>query len=399
MSKEYLRDLAKKQLEYALKDENIKKKELWYQHNAVKGSRPIIVIEDLSFKDDLFSLTCQDEDSRFIENQLLLNLRSYEYINDDKVIPDYFKVPVKMNYKLFNQEIQRKISSEGLGYHDEPIINDLEEDLQKLAPTKFSYDQKKTEELKKKVEDVIGDILPIKPVNTNNIWHFGITERIVNLMGMEKFFTAFYDSPEGVHQLMRKIVDDNKRFLRWQEKHTLIFPNNGNDYMGSGSYCFNDELVPKKEVRSIDTWGHINSQETVGISSDTFGEFIFPYYAEMAKEFGLIYYGCCEPVHDLWEKYISQIKNIRKISISPWCNEEVMAENLSGTKIIYSRKPSPNYLGVTKELDEDGLRNHLKKTINLTKECKVEFIFRDIYSLNGNREKLKRTVEIFRSLI
>ena len=117
---------------------------------------------------------------------------------------------------------------------------------------------------------------------------------------------------------------------------------------------------------------------------------------QVAAQFGLIYYGCCEPVSDFWDGGIEEIPNIRKVSISPWCNEELMAERLAGSSTIYSRKPSPNFLGITNAFDEEEFRKYIRKTAKLTKNCRTEYIFRDIYKLHGNVEKLKKAVEIVR---
>ena len=73
-----------------------------------------------------------------------------------------------------------------------------------------------------------------------------------------------------------------------------------------------------------------------------------------------------------------------------------MSERLAGSNVIYSRKPSPNFIGVQKEFDEDAFRQYIRKTARLTKRCETEYIFRDIYSLHGNLEKLRRAVEIVR---
>lgn len=75
-----------------------------------------------------------------------------------------------------------------------------------------------------------------------------------------------------------------------------------------------------------------------------------------------------------------------------------MAERLSGANVIYSRKPSPNFLGIKKEFDEDAFRDYIRHTVDLTKECHTEYIFRDIYKLHGNLDKLKRAVDIVREL-
>lgn len=73
-----------------------------------------------------------------------------------------------------------------------------------------------------------------------------------------------------------------------------------------------------------------------------------------------------------------------------------MAERLAGSSTIYSRKPSPNFLGITNAFDEEEFRKYIRKTAKLTKNCRTEYIFRDIYKLHGNVEKLKKAVEIVR---
>jgi hypothetical protein len=143
----------------------------------------------------------------------------------------------------------------------------------------------------------------------------------------------------------------------------------------------------------------MNGQESIGISPEHFAEFIFPYSEELAAECGLLYYGCCEPVHAYWDIGLCRIPNLRKVSISPWCNEEIMAERLAGGRVIYSRKPSPNLIGVKAEFDEEDFTAYIQKTASAVKgRCKVEFIFRDLYTLRGNTAKTRRAVEITRRI-
>ncbi|MDL2293330.1 hypothetical protein LJC60_01715 [Ruminococcaceae bacterium OttesenSCG-928-D13] len=78
--------------------------------------------------------------------------------------------------------------------------------------------------------------------------------------------------------------------------------------------------------------------------TEMYAEFVFPYYERIAQVYGRLSYGCCEPVDPVWDM-VSRLPNLRKISISPWCNEEKMGEALRGSSIIYHRKPSPTSLG------------------------------------------------------
>lgn len=397
--RDYLRGLAMRQAELAAKPENEKLAREWYEHNSLCGKRPMVVFEEDTCVQEFVAPVCETPMARALEARLLQTIHAKEMIGDDKVVPDYIEVPVNIRAELFGVHQHRVIAAEGLGYHDEPVLVDLEEDLEKLSPSVFTFDKAETERREDYINDMIGDILPTKRINTLNRWHFALTQHVVNLMGMENFFVAMYDTPDEVHQLMRFLVDDCKRLLRWEEENGLLFANAGNDYMGSGSFCFNRELAQSGSTVSTQTWGHTNSQESVGVSPEMYEEFIFPYLSELAGEFGLLYYGCCEPVHPIWDRCVSKLPHLRKVSISAWCDEAFMAERLAGANVIYSRKPSPNFLGVSEQLDEDAFRAYMKNTIDLTRGCHTEIIFRDIYTLHGRPEKAKRAVEIVKSLI
>lgn len=396
----YLRELAKKQLDYAMRPIVKERQKLWYQHNDLKGTRPMVVMEEITFWDDIRpTLKCTSVLGREIEDQLLKTIAVAELIDDDKVTPDFYEVELHLECKKFGVEQKKIYAREGIGFHIEPVLENLEKELVKLSPTVFAYDKETLEQRITSIREAIGDILPVKIVNATNYWEMSVPQNVIELMGMENMFVSMMDTPDEFHQLMEFITEDRIRMLRWEEENDCIWLNNDNDYMGSGNICFTHDLPGEGfsgTVKSHNTWGHINSQETTGISPAMFKEFILPYMKRTAAEYGLIYYGCCEPVSAFWDGGIEEIKNIRKISISPWCKEEVMAERLAGSSIIYSRKPSPNFLGVNKEFDEEEFRAYIKKTVDLTRECKTEYIFRDIYQLHGNVEKLKRAVQIVR---
>ena len=344
-------------------------------------------------------LHCHDPYARMLEEQMQLNICAFEFVQDDKVVPRELKIPVEVTCDFFGVHQEKTFAGEGLGYHIEPVLEDLSEDLPKLSPSVFNYNRETVEHLETIAKEWLGDILPCRRINATNQWHAGLTMHLCDLMGMENMFVAMYDTPDEFHQVMQFLVDDIIRLYRWEEANGLMYANAGNDYMGSGSYCFNRELAQSGTCVSTETWGHMNSQESVGVSPDQYGEFIFPYYAQLAKQFGLLYYGCCEPVEPLWDDYLSKLPNLRKVSISPWCNEEAMSERLRNCPVIYSRKPNPNLIGVNPELDEDALRSALAKSFRLGRDCHMEMIFRDVYTLHNNPCKARRVIEIAHSLI
>ena len=88
------------------------------------------------------------------------------------------------------------------------------------------------------------------------------------------------------------------------------------------------EIAARRQLTSHDVWGFLDSHETTGISPDMYAEFVFPYYKRIAEQYGMLSYGCCEAVAPIWDKCLHAMPNLRKVSISPWCNEELMGEDV-----------------------------------------------------------------------
>ena len=370
--------------------------------------RPVVILELNPFGSGLVTeLKCDSELGVIIEKQLMKNIANHELVNDDKVIPTHFEVPWKLENDHFGLKIEHVTTkmadnSKSIAYKMIHPIKDLEKDFEKLRPSRFSCDREGTRQLADDVLELIGDVLPVKLVNTSLSWHFAITYHVVELMGLENMMFSMIDYPERFHQLMSFLQQDLLGCAKWQEKEGLLTLNNGNHYAGAGSYGFTKQLPAAGfdgRVRTQDLWVNMNSQESSSISPQMYQEFILPYYIETAKHFGLIYYGCCEPVHDVWEDGVKNLNHLKKVSVSPWCDEEFMGERLRGSKVIYSRKPSPNYIAVDDRFDEEAYAKHIENTLKCARGCKLEFILRDICTLKGDKKRAENAVNVIREQI
>ena len=405
--REYLRDLAKKQMELANSPLMKEREQMWYDHNELKGSRPMIAVGEGHYWREIFpELKCEDSLAREMEYALQNQVQRVHWIGDDKVTPDFHTIPYTVRGPVGGLgEKTVKASdmnaSDGTGgYHIIPQIEIIEEDFHKLVPSEFNFPKEELEKKKAQEEDIIGDILPIKLVNMTNNWGPSPMRDVIALMGMENAYIAMAAEPDEFHRLMEFLTEDTIRLYRFEEESGCMYRNTGNHETGSGNWCFTRELPGPdcpQPAKSVETWGHLNAEDAAEISPDMFREFILPYQKRLAKEFGLIYYGCCEMAHRFWENGMDQIGNIRKVSISPWCNEAYMGEQLAGSKVIYSRKPKDYfYLGSQAAFDEEAFRENIRQTVQATKGCRVEYIIRDILTINGNVHKVKRAVEIIR---
>jgi hypothetical protein len=209
-----------------------------------------------------------------------------------------------------------------------------------------------------------------------------------------------YDAPEAIHRLMAFLRDDRLTYLDFLERENLLGLNNVWTFVGSGSpgYC---TALPQPDyagaARLRDLWIWMESQETVAISPAMFAEFFLPYMAAVARKVGLVYYGCCEPVHDRWESVREAMPHVRAVSISPWCDMRLIAEKL-GRTCVFSRKPRPAPISGA-HADWAGLEQDIDETVSAAQGCNLEIIFRDVYRIGGDRTRLRRWAEMVRRRI
>ena len=399
-----LRELAKKQYEYSQTEKNKKRIQEWYAHNSLKGERPMIHLEMWTFAQEIIPqrLRCEGGFAREVEMNLYCNFLNQELFDDDRVTPDHYPLQYDRYFTLFNIKINVHNAEGSVGHQFESIVEDLEDDYHKLQQTDFGVDMASTLKKKQVLEETFGDILPVKIMM--ECLDSVPTQMLVHFMSMENMMYNIYDYPELFQEMMGRIADDTIAYYRFLEEKQLILPTVGGEPLGQGTWCYNHELPGEEEAKkrplvSKDVWGFMDSQETVGFSPAMYEEFIFPCYKKIADQFGLLSYGCCEPVNPIWDSCISKLENLRKVSISPWCDEEFMGERLQGGKVIYHRKPSPNYLGVGTTLDEDAVRASIRKSLNAAKGCKLEITQRDVYTINNDLAKAKRYVDIIKEEI
>ncbi len=398
--KERLRELAKKQLDYANSERNQILRKEWYRHRRFEKGRPMVVLEIGGFRDEVYlpRMQCETLLARQIENRLLSLFLRQEIFRDDSVTPDYFPVYYNTWFHPFGHEVKKVNAKGSIGHRFEYIIHDLEEDYSLLGPSTYGVNWEESLLLKETAEDAFGDILPVK-WKMNGLQAVP-TQDIIHLMGLENFIYAMYDYPELVKEMMMRLADDYIIFFNWLRTEKLLLPTASDEFLNQGTYCFTQELPAQpSQIALKDVWGYLDSQESSSISPDMYGEFIFPSYQKIAGVFGLLSYGCCEPVHSIWEQYLSKLENLRNVSISAWCDINYMGEQLRGKKIVFQRKPSANFLAVDVELQEENVREYMKETIRAARGCQLEITQRDILTIHHNEKKAARYVEIIREEI
>jgi hypothetical protein len=118
-----------------------------------------------------------------------------------------------------------------------------------------------------------------------------------------------------------------------------------------------------------------------------FKEFEVDYTRRICARFGLVYYGCCDPL-DRKMAEVRMLPNVRKVSMSPWADQERGAAQIGGD-FVYSRKPSPAFLA-TEHFHPDQVRADLLSTRTVCEKhgCPLEFILKDISTVCYQPERL-----------
>lgn len=398
-----LRELSSRYLEIASSEIMGVRKRQWKALHDLKPERPMIIFEPFwlqGFMDD-YTLRCQDPVLRNVELRMAIAIRQYEIMGDDVVLEPYFRIAwwgkdlVVTPKKLGDIEIIEHGAKEAsLAYLSNfPLATP--DDVRRLEHRQLSIDRTPSLTAKAKLEDIFGDILPVRLANFDNFDFdlgnqpfvgnnfIGITWDLFKLIGQTNMMLWPYDYPDTIHEICRFLADEKKAFYQFLLDENLLDFNTDNQFGGPSSYGYVSDLpacgMPGPvELKSLWCWPE--SQESQPISPKMYDEFYLPYIAELANQFGLSYYGCCETVHDRFEVVRQSIKNIRTVSVAGWTDFDKIAEQL-GNRYVFSRKPVPALVsGVEAEWDlveKDALRT---KKAALANNCCVEIICRDVYS-------------------
>ncbi len=401
-----LRELVRRKREMSQDPIMEERRRLWKRHASLHSPRPMILAETMGVLDELVPLStlkCREEWARGMERSLRELIFRYEQVRDDFVIEPRLTWQWEVTASDFGVQTllvhgqnETKLGS----YHWDPPIQDLDKDFDRLHIRQWSVNREKSLAWQAFLQEHFGDLLPVQ-FRASYWWTTGLTWTAINLIGLQPLMLALYDNPRGLHRLMAFLRDDFLYSLDWLEGENLFSLNNEDDYIGSGSIGYTGELPGAgwnegDPVKTGNLWALSESQETVGVSPKLFEEFIFPYQLPVISRFGLSYYGCCEPVHTRI-KIIKRIPNLRRVSVSPWCNQEIMAEEC-GKTLIFCRKPNPAMIS-TELFDEERICQDIRSTLQAARGCAVELVMKDVHTLNNQPARLGRWVQLVRQEI
>lgn len=390
-----IRTLALRVAELASSDENQARRAEWKRHHDLLPGSPMILFEtnfdtarEFGINERIIS---RNDIGKWLERQFHQHLYHFDVIKDDFVLESVLNCPWYVDYGSYGVGDDPRMTSFNATIN--PLLPNLETGIERLKQRHFSVDRDKSRALREYLDSILGDILTVR-TRASHLWSWGLSVVAVQLVGMEGLMMAMMDEPEALHRLMAFLRDDHLSLLKWLDEEGLLARNDENDYVGSGTMGYVSGLPPCDRIaHPAHLWGFAESQETVGVSPEMFEEFVFAYQRPIIEQFGLAYYGCCEPLHQRWH-IVSRLPNLRAVSVSPWCDQEFMGEAL-GRNYVFCRKPNPAHIS-TECFEEERVRRDLELTARQASQCNVEIIMKDIHTLNGEPERAARWVQMAR---
>ncbi|NQU41458.1 MAG: hypothetical protein HQ523_16035 [Lentisphaerae bacterium] len=395
-----LRGLASHLREICDSERNQALKQRWIDLNDLKHSGPPLLLTspEGAWREIIptFPVECEDEQARDWECNLRQRIYQHDIIKDDAACDPVFTVNRAVRISDYGIPFNQSRSDDAHGaYHDEPVLTDLDNDLDRLRFRTMTVDHETSQASFELASQMFGDLLDIQ-FQSIYWWTCGLTWQAIKLWGLENLMISMYDNPDGLHRLMKFLSDEMLNFITFFEREALL-NFNANGGVGSGGLGFTTQLPSRDRpvegpVQLKHLWGFSESQETVGVSPEMFGEFIYPYQKPLQAKFGLNYYGCCEPSEGRWNN-IRQTPNLRAISIAPWSNQATCAE-LFGRDYVYCRKPNPSPFCMS--FNEKEIRKEFKETLTYAGELNTVMILKDTHTVEHEPERFAKWVAIGR---
>lgn len=393
-----IRSLAAEVAEIAALPAQEKKRGMWRRLNGLKPDRPMVMIDQVCWNemnvDDELTLRCEDPVCRGYENFLRMTLYQWKHFPVDMVVEPFVRVPKAIHNTGIGvgpvEDIAVTDPTSGVVGHmfKNQFVTDA--DLDKIKMAVVTHDAAETQRRLSVAHELFDGELGIFEQGLD--WNLSVWDPISALMSVQDALYTLIDRPEYMAELARRIVRSLMIMLDQAEEQGLLCHSQSLIHC-TGAYT--DDLpapgFDPAKPRTKDIWMFGLAQMFSTVSPAMFEEFEVDICMPIFERFGLVYYGCCDPL-DLKMAQVRKIPNVRKVSMSPWVNEQRGASEIGGD-YVYSRKPNPAMLVA---FHEDEVREHIQATVDVCAEhgCPLELILKDISTVCYEPQRLWRWAEI-----
>ena len=397
-----LRDLVKRYRDCCHWPGQEELRALWRRHNSLETTRPLVTVfpsGNMAWKEIPESVN-RCSDPLFVAYESWFNkLLWVASLEDDTVFDPFIGVhaervlPPNGHWGVSTGSTEYSAEGGRNMYHDVPIKSRA--DMHKLVKPRHLIDEEKTRVKIARMQDALGDILPVVPNRAPAWMGFAgdISSDLALMIGLEQMMMLMCEDPEWLHEIlafMRDGVLGSHDAADAAGDFSLF--NSSNQAM-----AFSEELPDPGPGRAHrkDLWGYFAAQEFTGVSPEMHEEFLLRYQMPIMRPFGLVAYGCCE---DLTRKIdmLRQVPNLRRIAVTPVADVARCAEQIKRDYVLSWR---PNPADVCCNFDEARVRRVIRDGLAATRNCYVDIALKDISTVQNEPARISRWVRIVREEI
>lgn len=398
-----LRELAEQVAEIASMDIMDERRALWAAHNAFKKVRTPIYIRDGHWSKEIIEPLCVCENDLLWQVELYLRKMIYQFeTGDDFVIENYVKIPAVLELPGYGPwGVYPNVDESELTEGCNKIHAALENigDLSPMKVPEHKINEKATAEQYEMLSGMIGDIIPVLVERSPHWirWGGDISTHLGYLLGIDGLMWAIYDNPKELHELLAFMRDG---VLKAQDEaeaagdySLLSHENQSIPYIeGLEGPDGGDKPVMRSRL-----WNFHAAQEFALISPEHHKEFMLDYQIPIMEKYAYSSYGCCE---DLTKKIdmLRELKNLRRIAVSPFADERACAEQIGGDYIA-SWRPSPAET-VCLGFDLEHNKKILIKAKKAFEEngCLYDICLKDVHTIGHDRNRLIEFTRLAREI-
>ena len=395
-----IRELTKQIAELAALPVMDETKTLWRKLNAKKPERPMVIADQICWNEmnvnDELTLLCGHPDCRMYEEWFRSTIYRWKHMQDDTVVEPVIYVPkaitgISLGIEVRAETLSTDRKNSVKSYHYENQITCME-DIEKIKIPVVGHDTDETARRLAVAHDLFDGIIDV--CESGYSPYISIWDLIATWMGVENALLAIIDEPDLIRALVDRMVAAYMSLLdQLEEQGLLCGPQSTIHCTGAWTDELPGPAYDPEKPRAKDIWSFGLAQMLGTCSPAMYDEFEIEPCLPLFERFGLMYYGCCDSL-DGKIPVVSKIKNLRKISISPWATEERLAEEI-GSDWVFSRKPNPS-LFAFENFDENMISSDLSRTKSICDRygCPLEFILKDLSTVRYQPQRLWSWVKL-----